>query len=317
VIDRALQKDAADRYPGASEMAADLKHVNYRMEHADIAENKTMHVPRVSETEGVDRINTAENPTLIHRTLSAELEGKRKSGDVEIASGAAASKRPRVFVPAIVLLLAVVLGVGAWWFGPSIVRKSRPAFSSVQVSRLTEDGKAFTPEISPDGKYVAFVNYDDGMSALFVRQVEADSGIQIVGKTSNRIPQPTFSRDGNYIYYTLVDGGVGTVYQIPTLGLSNSAGAPKKIIADVDTKISFSPDSKQFVFARHNPNHGGDTVIICNSDGGPADKHQGTWIRRDQGRSVVARRAIDPCRGLQARGRRAAARKADHDLAEG
>jgi eukaryotic-like serine/threonine-protein kinase len=267
IIDRAICKDAANRYAGASEMAADLKHVNYQLEHADIAENRTMHVPRVSETDGVDRINTTENPTLIHRTLSAEVESKRKTGDVEIVSGAIPSKRPGVLIPAIVLLLAVVLGVGAWWFGPRIIGKPHLAFDSVQVSRLTENGKAFTPEISPDGKYVAFVNYEDGMSGLFVRQVEADSGIQIGARTSNRIPQPTFSRDGNYIYYTLVDGGVGTVYQIPTLGLSNSAGAPKKIIADVDTKISFSPDSKQFVFARHHPNHGGDTVVICNSDG--------------------------------------------------
>ena len=267
IIDRSICKDIANRYTGASEMAADLKHVNYQLEHADIAENKTMHVPRISETDGIDRINTAENPTLIHRTLSAEVEGKRKTGDVEVVSATIPARRPGVLIPAIVLLLAVVLGVGAWWFGPKLIGKPHPAFDSVQVSRLTENGRAFTPEISPDGKYVAFVNYEDGMSALFVRQVEADSGIQLVARTSNRIPQPTFSRDGNYIYYTLVDGGVGTVYQIPTLGLSTSAGAPKKIIADVDTKISFSPDSKQFVFARHHPNHGGDTVVISNSEG--------------------------------------------------
>jgi serine/threonine protein kinase/Tol biopolymer transport system component len=268
IISRALSKDADDRYPAARDMATDLRHVHYQLEHSDIAENKTMGVPVVSQTDGVDKVKTTENPTLIHRTLSAEVEENRKSGDRAVVSGGiAAPARSRTFMPIVVVLTAAMLGVGAWWFGPRILGKAHPAFDSVQVSRLTEEGKAFSPEISPDGKYVAFVNYDSGLYALMVRQVGTDSGIQIVPRTSARIPQPTFSPDGNYIYYTLVENGVGTVYQIPTLGVSVNGGAPKKIITDVDTKISFSPDAKQFVFARHNPNEGGDKVFIVNTDG--------------------------------------------------
>lgn len=266
IITRALKKDADERYPSAQEMAADLRHVHYQLEHSDIAENKTMHVP-ISTTDGTDRINTTENPTLIHKTLSAEVEKKRVSGDVVIESGGHTPRRASFAVPALVLLLAVVLGIGAWWLGPKILGKNHPVFDNVQVSRLTEDGKAFTPEISPDGKYVAFVNFDNGMTALYIRQVGADSAVQVVPRSNRRIPQPTFSPDGNYIYYTEVDNGVGTVYQIPTLGVSVSGGAPKKIITDVDTKISFSPDAKKFVFARHNPTAGGDKVVIVNSDG--------------------------------------------------
>jgi eukaryotic-like serine/threonine-protein kinase len=264
IVTRALRKDAGDRYQNAREMAADLKHVHYRLEHSDIAENKTMHVPAAT-TDGVDRINTTENPTLIHRTLSAEVENKRATGEIESADRE--PRRANFVVPVFVLLLAVALGFGAWWFGPGIIGKGHPVFDNVQVSRLTEDGKAFTPEISPDGKYVAFVNFDAGMTALHVRQVGADSAVQIVPRSTSSIQQPTFSQDGNYIYYTLVDNGVGTVYQIPTLGVSVSGGSPRKIITDVDTKISFSPDAKQFAFARHDPTAGGDKVLIVNSDG--------------------------------------------------
>lgn len=266
IVSRALEKDVANRYPNAAEMATALKHFHYQLEHADIAENKTANVPVVSTTDGTDRISTTENPTLIHRTLSAEVVENRRSGDIDIAAANGARRKVNILLPVTVLLLTVVLGVGAWWFGPRILRKAHPAFSSMQVVRLTEEGKAFSPEISPDGKYVAFVSYDDGMSALNIRQVGTDSSVQIVPRTSYRIPQPTFSKDGNYIYYTLVDSGVGTVYQIPTLGVSQS-GESKKIIADVDTKISFSPDGKQFVFARHNPTRGGDTVVISAADG--------------------------------------------------
>jgi serine/threonine protein kinase/Tol biopolymer transport system component len=268
IISRALSKDADDRYQAASDMAADLRHVHYQLDHSDIAENKTMNIPAVSHTDGVDKVKTTENPTLIHRTLSAEVEESRKSGDrAAVSGGVAAPARSRTFLPVMVVLIAAVVGVGAWWLGPRIIETHHPAFDNVQVSRLTDDGKAFSPEISPDGKYVAFVNYDGGLYSLMVRQVGTDSGIQIVPRTSARIPQPTFSLDGNHIYYTLVENGVGTVYQIPTLGVSVNGGAPKKVVTDVDTKISFSPDGKQFVFARHNPSEGGDWVVIVNSDG--------------------------------------------------
>lgn len=271
IISRALSKNAEDRFQTAREMATDLRHVHYQLEHSDIAENKTVHVPAVSNTEGVDKVRTTENPTLIHRTLSAEVEESRKSGDREAVSGSVAGRpRSRTFLPLAVVLAAAVLGIGAWWFGPRLLGQPHTAFDNVQVSRLTDEGKAFYPEISPDGKYVAFVNTDAGMSSLMVRQVGTDSGIQIVPRTSARIPQPTFSADGNYIYYTLIENSVGTVYQIPTLGVSVSGGAPKKIITDVDTKISFSPDAKQFVFSRHNPSEGGDKVVIVNSDGSGA-----------------------------------------------
>lgn len=268
-IRRALSKSADDRYQTAREMADDLRHVHYMLEHGDLAENKTMHVSAVSNTDGVDKVRTAENPTLIHHTLSAEVEEKRRSGGSEAAASGAVAASPglarRIF-PVLAVLLLLAVAFNAWWFWPKISGRSRPYFENVQVSRLTEEGRSFSPEISPDGRYVAFVNQEGGMNSLLVRQVETNSGVQLVPKTTARIPQPTFSNDGNYVYYTTVENGVGTVYQIPTLGVS-VGGEAKKIITDVDTKISFSPDSSQFVFARHNPSEGGDKVVIVNSDG--------------------------------------------------
>ena len=77
-------------------MATDLRHVHYQLDHSDIAENKTMNVPAVSTTDGVDKVKTTENPTLIHRTLSAEVEESRKSGDrAAVSGGVAAARRAR------------------------------------------------------------------------------------------------------------------------------------------------------------------------------------------------------------------------------
>jgi hypothetical protein len=52
----------------------------------------------------------------------------------------------------------------------------------------------------------------------------------------------------------------GMVYQVPKLG-----GATKKILANVNSPVTFSPDGKQLAFVRSTS--GEDTLMLANSDG--------------------------------------------------
>ena len=54
---------------------------------------------------------------------------------------------------------------------------------------------------------------------------------------------------------------VDYLYQMPVLG-----GTPRKLIRDIDTPISFSPDGTQFAFVRIGPT-GGTHLMIANADG--------------------------------------------------
>ena len=259
IIRKALKKNAAERYQNIKDFALDLKELRLQIER-NSDENKAVNFTKAISFE---KYATSENKTLIHHTLSAENStDKKKKGWYRTNPNTGANPIGGRFLPFGLLALAAVLIFGAWWFRAVIFGNSQTVFSSPQVSRLTENGKSHLPEISPDGKNIAFVTSDAGMNSLKVRQVATDSTIEIVLPMNLEFKTPTFSPDGSYIFYNSVDKGVGTVYQIPTLG-----GTAKKIIADVDTKMSFSPDGKQFVFARHNLNKGGDTVIIANSDG--------------------------------------------------
>lgn len=259
ILRKALKKDAAERYQNIKDFALDLKDLRLQLER-NSDENKAVNFIK---TTSLKKQDTSENQTLIHRTLSAENRTEtQKKGWYQTQVNTGAYPRGWRFLSLGLITLAAILVFGAWWFRSDIFGNSRLVFNSPQVSRLTENGKSHLPEISPDGKYIAFVNSDAGMNSLKVRQVATDSTVQIVPPTNLEFRMPTFSPDGSYVFYALIDEGVGTVYQIPTLG-----GTAKKIIVDVDTKISFSPDGKQFIFARHNPNKGGDTVIIANRDG--------------------------------------------------
>ena len=55
------------------------------------------------------------------------------------------------------------------------------------MTRLTSDGKASDAAISPDGKYVVYVNDDNGRQSLWVRQVATGSDVQIIPHSRDRV----------------------------------------------------------------------------------------------------------------------------------
>ena len=69
--------------------------------------------------------------------------------------------------------------------------------------------------------------------------------------------------DGSYIYFNgrNPENPATTVFRVPTLG-----GSPAKVLSDV-TVPSFSPDSKQIVFGRWNPDTTESALMIANTDG--------------------------------------------------
>jgi serine/threonine protein kinase/dipeptidyl aminopeptidase/acylaminoacyl peptidase len=264
IVRKTLRKKADDRYQNIKDLALDLKDLRYKFEHGD-AENRTRQFSAYNtKTASFGRISTGETKTLLHHTATDEsVTGKRKARDNRTQFIGGRQRRASWnFLPLIILGLATVLALGAWYYQPFAPKDLATKFDNVQISRLTENGKSSAPAISPDGKYVAYVNNENGMRSLVVRQIATGSNVQIVPPSNLIFYQPTFSPDGDYIYYIHADKGVGTLYQIPTLG-----GAPKKIIVDVDTKVSFSPDGKRLAFVRHDVEKGSSAVYLINADG--------------------------------------------------
>src|SRR5688500_7163488 len=120
------------------------------------------------------------------------------------------------------------------------------SFQQMRITKLTSSGRATTAAISPDGKYVVDVVSDGGREGLRLRQVATASDKEIAAPDELTYLAVTFSPDGNFLYYVGRRGGPpNTLYQIPVLG-----GAARKLLADVDSPVSFSPDGSKFAFVR-------------------------------------------------------------------
>lgn len=258
IVRKALKKKAGERYQNIKDFALDLHDLRAETEHTS-GENRL----KLSKTVSLKKHDTEKTATLIHQTVSADNLTREQSGFSKTGEKPAAAKPRRQWLfPLTIILSAAILAFGGLYYLPKLFGSDAPFFLKIQASRLTDNGAANLAEISPDGKMVAFISRLEGRESLVVRQVITGNVISVVPPTALKFHQPAFTLDGDFIYYVTVDKGIGTLFQVPALG-----GESKKIIVDVDSKITFSPDGKRFAFIRHNPSEGGDTIVIADADG--------------------------------------------------
>jgi Tol biopolymer transport system component/predicted Ser/Thr protein kinase len=179
------------------------------------------------------------------------------------------SNRNLWFGLGLVLLAATVWGAYYYYFHT----KPTP-FQQIEITQLTSDGKVKTAAISPDGRYVAYV-VDEGSAnpffglggggkeSLWVRQTSGGNDVRVAHAPDVHYKQLTFSRDGDFLYAIRSQGEnpTGFLYKIPVLG-----GTEKRLIADLDDVLTFSPDGKEMAFVRF-LNVGHSNLVIANEDG--------------------------------------------------
>ncbi|HEY0006109.1 MAG TPA: DPP IV N-terminal domain-containing protein [Pyrinomonadaceae bacterium] len=151
-----------------------------------------------------------------------------------------------------VLLLA---SIALWLYGTST------PFEKVRLAKFTTTGTAVKAAISADGKYLAYVTNEAGQQSLWLRQIATGKDLLIVPPQRIEFYGLTFSHDGSYVYYVSQEmNRLGLLYQVPSLG-----GQPIKLMEDVDSPVTLSPDDQQLAFIRYSPSDR--SIIIANLDG--------------------------------------------------
>jgi Tol biopolymer transport system component len=154
-----------------------------------------------------------------------------------------------------VLVAAAAYGVYAFFF------RTRPIpFQSFSVNKITETGKVTLVAISPDGKYILSVVDDKGQQSLWLRNVPTDSNTQVMPPEAVQYLGVRFSPDGNYLYFVRGEQGqsLKLLYRAPVLG-----GTPQKLVTDVDTNITFSPDTHSLAYVvMNNPELGKFRLVV-------------------------------------------------------
>ena len=206
IIDKALEKDRDLRYQSAAEIRTDLKR-------------------------------------LRRGTSSAAVPA------VEQSAMAPATRRERQHLTWRVLAplgaVAAALAAALWFAMPS----SHPriiSYSALTFTQLTDHpGQELFPDISPDGKSVAYASRTTGNWDIYTQRVGGRNPVNLTRDSADDDTEPAFSPDGNYIAFRSGRGGGG-------IFVMGATGESVRRLTDFGFNPAWSPDGSEIVFATEN-----------------------------------------------------------------
>jgi Tol biopolymer transport system component len=225
IVRRALAKDPEKRYQTAKDLRNDLEELKASLDSGELL------------------AETTQSGAPVHAGKAGMWRG--------IAIGAIA-----VAVIAIGTV-AVVLRRGT---------TSTPAQTSaapLTMTALTSTGNAELGTLSPDGKYVAYVQTDDGQQSVWVRQITSGSTVRAV------LPAPglaiwglTITPDASFNDFVRNGDKTLELWRAPLLG-----GPARKLVDDVTSAPGWSPDGKQMAYLINLSGLNERQLIVAEADG--------------------------------------------------
>jgi eukaryotic-like serine/threonine-protein kinase len=264
VVLKAIEKQLDRRYQTAAAMLADIRRIQKQLESSPEASHNLFPGQPAERpfhqqlfTTARQRFQTIADAGRVVTFIKSL--GGRRAGSPSGRSG----PRPSRLKIGVFALLLLLLGTGLYFVPfrrPSSTLGSQHL--DLHFERLHLSGRIGDLVISPDGKYVATIVAQEGKQAIYITELATASELNIASPSESGYSGLSFSPDGNYIYYLENHAETGTLYRVSKLG-----GGQRKILANVNTPVSFSPDGSRVVFVRFNSREDTPDLIISQADG--------------------------------------------------
>ena len=242
IVERLLEKDRDLRYQSAADLRGELKRLK-------------------RDTESGHKARPISEPSVAVAAASPSATSVSSSSAV-----VAAARQHKLGLGITSLILVLLVMAGAYGIYAFLSRNRAMPFQNYSVDKVTETGKARLVAISPDGKYILNVVDENGQQSLWLRNIPTNSNTQVMPPEPLQYLGVRFSPDGNYLYFVRGEMGQALhyLYRAPVLG-----GTPQKLVTDIDSNISFSPDGRSLAYVvQNNPELGKFRLVIYSLENG-------------------------------------------------
>ena len=236
------------------------------------------------------------------RDLAFGLDVLSDTGGVAVPAPAKARSRTYAAAAAFIVLAAVAAGA-VWLFQRRASIGENP-FARATFTALTDwEGTEALAEISPDGRFVAFLADRAGEFDIWLTQVgtgqfrNLTADIPAMSAPGVVLRNFGFTGDGSAIWFSMSGRPGDRKMLMPLLG-----GAVRPFLGDGDVTPAWSPDGTQLAYF-NNKEHGGDPIFVADRTGAdphlllPPEKgvlhnHNPTWS--PDGRWLYFVRGVEP-----------------------
>ena len=191
----------------------------------------------------------------------------------------------KVLAAAVLLLLG---GAAVWFYTSRNSRQKAVALTperqmTTHIFTTEGGGIPWRVVISPDGKWLAYVQRIKGLYSLWLGEIETNHSIQIVPPLDRFYEYLTFAPDGKSLYFTARDDNHSrwTLMRVPVFG-----GAAQELLADAHSAITFSPDGRQIAFLREYEDDEKNSLVVADAETG---KNEQILLTRERAEKFASR----------------------------
>jgi len=267
VVAKALRKRTEERFQSAREMVDELRRVRRSLIERSVSSSAS-HIggSSYSPREGADPSSESQAAPSAEPSIRPYGALGRMTG-FKLASliSTRASTFPRKRRPVYWLVLFSLAAAGIYFYSSLARQRRLPLLGkmlNLKFQRLNLSGDISDITLSPDGKYVARVVGEDGKDTIRITEIATASDLRIAQPSAADYSGLSFSPDGTYVYYLENQAETGALYRVSKLG-----GGRRKILDDVNTGVTFSPDGAWLAFVRTNRASDTPDLIVAQANG--------------------------------------------------